>query len=54
MDYATVKADKIWWLESQIRFWIMRPTFDQWVTQDEVDKNITAIRERIAELEAEQ
>lgn len=51
MNYANIPAEKLWWLKSQLVYWYNRPTFDQWVTLDEIESNVAAIKARIAEIE---
>jgi len=50
-DYSRIEASHIWWLKSQISYWGNRKMFDQFVTEAEIQENISAIKARIAELE---
>lgn len=48
-DYS--KSTEVWWLKSQISYWLNRRMWDQFVTEQQIQANVAAVKARLAQLE---
>ena len=48
-DYSQVT--EVWWLKAQISYWLNRRMWNQFVTEQQIQANVAAVKARLAQLE---